>query len=255
MSHRDSLIKTNKELSRPMDLMNVGFVGAAGRRETSLAWSFNGGSTSRVTVGNTNSNTNKFSFSTWAQNDMVLAGQEMLFNKGYTSHSPPYYQQSFNITPTGYIFNLTINGVLKEVGNTITQNTNWHHYAGTYDGTTMKLYQDGVLVDSLAITGTLSNYATNMHIGEIANLATNVDKWTGDIDEFAMYNSALTQSQVTSLYQGGNPNTVAPNNVMIYYDFEQTGTSLTDMSTGTARLGLNGAKGTGVTTGTSWTRP
>ena len=30
MSHRDSLIKKNKELSKPMDLMNVGFVGAAG---------------------------------------------------------------------------------------------------------------------------------------------------------------------------------------------------------------------------------
>tara|TARA_R110000824_G_C15102744_1_gene666437 strand:- start:342 stop:1124 length:783 start_codon:yes stop_codon:yes gene_type:complete len=27
MSHRDSLIKTNKELAKPMDLMNVGFVG------------------------------------------------------------------------------------------------------------------------------------------------------------------------------------------------------------------------------------
>ena len=29
MSHRDSLIKKNKELSKPMDLMNVGFVGVA----------------------------------------------------------------------------------------------------------------------------------------------------------------------------------------------------------------------------------
>jgi len=30
MSHRDSLIKKNKELHKPLDLMNVGFVGAAG---------------------------------------------------------------------------------------------------------------------------------------------------------------------------------------------------------------------------------
>ena len=30
MSHRDSPIKKNKELKKPMDLMNVGFVGAAG---------------------------------------------------------------------------------------------------------------------------------------------------------------------------------------------------------------------------------
>ena len=30
MSHRDSLIKTNKELNKPMDIMNVGFVGGLG---------------------------------------------------------------------------------------------------------------------------------------------------------------------------------------------------------------------------------
>ena len=30
MSHRDSPIKKNKELKKPMDIMNVGFVGAAG---------------------------------------------------------------------------------------------------------------------------------------------------------------------------------------------------------------------------------
>jgi len=31
MSHRDSVIKKNKELKKPMDLMNVGFVGAAAK--------------------------------------------------------------------------------------------------------------------------------------------------------------------------------------------------------------------------------
>jgi len=33
MSHRDSTIKTNKELSKPMDLFNVGFVGNVGGGE------------------------------------------------------------------------------------------------------------------------------------------------------------------------------------------------------------------------------
>jgi hypothetical protein len=36
MSHRDSPIKKNKELSKPMDLMNVGFVGAVGGGESGV---------------------------------------------------------------------------------------------------------------------------------------------------------------------------------------------------------------------------
>ena len=44
MSHRDSPIKTNKELSKPMDIMNVGFVGVAG-----------GGAELNITGGTTSS--------------------------------------------------------------------------------------------------------------------------------------------------------------------------------------------------------
>ncbi len=48
MSHRDSPIKTNKELSKPMDLMNVGFVGNVGSggasvEQTGASFSQSGG--------------------------------------------------------------------------------------------------------------------------------------------------------------------------------------------------------------------
>ena len=47
MSHRDSLIKKNKELAKPMDLMNVGFVGAAGGGGVT----YTGSSVTEVTSG------------------------------------------------------------------------------------------------------------------------------------------------------------------------------------------------------------
>ena len=52
MSHRDSVIKNNKELSKPMDLMNVGFVGVAGGGEKLVESAATTGSVgSQITVG------------------------------------------------------------------------------------------------------------------------------------------------------------------------------------------------------------
>ena len=47
MSHRDSLIKKNKELSKPMDIMNVGFVGVAGGGGGTEVTSYSGASQSQ----------------------------------------------------------------------------------------------------------------------------------------------------------------------------------------------------------------
>ena len=55
MSHRDSLIKTNKELSKPMDLMNVGFVGG----------SLGGGGGMNITSGGTLTTSGDYSIRTF----------------------------------------------------------------------------------------------------------------------------------------------------------------------------------------------
>ena len=49
MSHRDSPIKKNKELKKPMDIMNVGFVGVAGASGGAEVTSHSGGT--KTTVG------------------------------------------------------------------------------------------------------------------------------------------------------------------------------------------------------------
>ena len=55
MSHRDSLIKKNKELSKPMDLMNVGFVGVVG-----------GGGFEVVSGGGTTSTNGDYTYHTYS---------------------------------------------------------------------------------------------------------------------------------------------------------------------------------------------
>jgi hypothetical protein len=77
----------------------------------------------------------------------------------------------------------------------------WHHIVGTYDGTTVKVYIDGVERGSAAGGGDLvaSSYALN--IGRSPYYTDRL--FDGAIDEVAIFNRALTPSEVQSIYQHG----------------------------------------------------
>ena len=63
----------------------------------------------------------------------------------------------------------------------------------TYDGTTMRLYKDGVEVGSLAKTGTIDSSATTW-IG--ANPMVASDRpWQGLISDIRVYQTALTAAK------------------------------------------------------------
>jgi subtilisin-like proprotein convertase family protein len=78
----------------------------------------------------------------------------------------------------------------------------WHHIVGTYDGTNAKLYIDGVLVDTVARSGTLSysgSSSTNDLIigGDAA--ASGIEtghEFLGKIASVAVYDRALTAEEV-----------------------------------------------------------
>ena len=108
----------------------------------------------------------------------------------------------------------------------------WHHVAGTYDGATLRLYVDGVLQSSRAATGAIPTGTSPVSIGARNATAT----WNGSLDEFRLYNTALTAAQV----QADMFSTTAalPGNQKAYFNLDQgiaggnnAGlTSLTDQS-------------------------
>lgn len=68
----------------------------------------------------------------------------------------------------------------------------WHHYAGTYDGSTVRLYLDGALANSAALTGPLRSDANRADLME----------WTTNttlIDNVRMYDEALSQPDIAAL--------------------------------------------------------
>jgi hypothetical protein len=74
----------------------------------------------------------------------------------------------------------------------------WHHLAGTYDGTTVRLYVDGAQVASVASTAALYYPGGGMAIGRDGDADGNY--LAGTIDEVAIYNRALTATEVKQHY-------------------------------------------------------
>jgi hypothetical protein len=78
----------------------------------------------------------------------------------------------------------------------------WYHVAGTYDGTTIKIYVNGVLQASGAYAGAINSNTFPLDIGE--NSQQTGRYWSGDIDEVKVFGTALTAAQISTGYTNEN---------------------------------------------------
>lgn len=76
----------------------------------------------------------------------------------------------------------------------------WHHYVGTYDGSNMRIYVDGVLKNTTAATGAISTGTNPFYIGGWLSAGILTEPFNGLIDEVAIYVGALSQAQITAHY-------------------------------------------------------
>lgn len=99
-------------------------------------------------------------------------------------------------------------GILKSnVGNGITGTTDildgsWHHVVGTNDGSVLKLYVDGAFVTASAIGvgGATDTDSVYLMLGASDNGAGGNQMLPNSLDEVALYDYALTNSQVKAHY-------------------------------------------------------
>jgi concanavalin A-like lectin/glucanase superfamily protein/List-Bact-rpt repeat protein/flagellar hook capping protein FlgD len=75
-------------------------------------------------------------------------------------------------------------------------NGTWMHLAATYDGATIKLYINGVLDTTKAVSFTIASNNLPLSIGGESNGAR---KYTGQMDDARVYNRALSASEVQAL--------------------------------------------------------
>tara|TARA_R100000329_G_scaffold17001_1_gene17272 strand:+ start:2698 stop:3432 length:735 start_codon:yes stop_codon:yes gene_type:complete len=121
---------------------------------------------------------------------------------------------------------------------------NWHHIAFTTDALTttngIKVYYDGVLTSQ----GTLSNSGIRSSAFDW-QLGKHTSTWlyNGVMDEVSLFNSELSATDVTNIYNSGVPNDISSLSPMSWWRFEGTGTTATDSGSG----GNNGTLTNGVT--------
>ena len=94
-------------------------------------------------------------------------------------------------------------GVTNAMSSTsLTNDSNWHLVTGTKKGSIYKLYFDGILQDSLTDNYSLSSNS-NLIIGHEAMWGFECEKWfAGKLDDIGIWNRALTQQEITDLYNG-----------------------------------------------------
>jgi hypothetical protein len=86
--------------------------------------------------------------------------------------------------------------------NAATFNNVWHHVAGTYDGTTLKIYVDGVLQPTTAThVGQIGASSTSVTLGR--DNTNNGRYFTGIIDDARIYNRALSDVEILKVMAGG----------------------------------------------------
>ncbi len=78
----------------------------------------------------------------------------------------------------------------------------WHHLAGTYDGSNIRVYVDGVLQGTTAFSQPIlysgSSAAETVRLGQHVGEA--LSYFQGSIDDARIYNRALTAQEINAIY-------------------------------------------------------
>jgi hypothetical protein len=138
-----------------------------------------------------------------------------IVNKGYYNAGPFELRMTrqgdgivFGCPQTHILyFNVTTNNGLQYAGGCLTKGV-WHHVAGTYDGMNVSLYIDGHIpvspngtVGTGAQSGTLLQNDLPVSIGWNGAFG---EVWSGLIDEVQIFNRALTDAEVQSIFDAGH---------------------------------------------------
>ena len=189
------------------------------------------GSNDYVNMGNVLNLTSAISIETWVKTD-GLGSRQTIAGKGYPSSGEPYYQYHVEVRTGGEIyFPLSLNGTRQTTQTSATLTASqWHHIACVYNGSSIKVYIDGVEESSTNASGSISTYSSSFYIGAYSgHTSSNVGNFDGFIDEVRIWNDARTVAEIQE-YMHKEVASDASGLVAYYKMSDGSGTSLTDNS-------------------------
>ena len=149
------------------------------------------------------------SISCWMKMEDISAGRPVISNWGTSASDRQYLIRWADNTGNGFQFyfygpNGATSGdfVLAESASTVTAvSDRWYNVVGTWDGSNIRIYVDGVERGSEASSGSVQSVTSANWIGRYST--TYMD---GNLSNIALWkNTALTQAQITEIYNTGIP--------------------------------------------------
>ena len=126
-----------------------------------------------------------------------LGGTQVLVNKGDgAGNSDSSYEVIFNSSDElRFEINDGSGWRTAQSPDAISETTTWHMMHGTFDGSNVKIYVDGVLKTTTAFSGSINDDAQQLKLGELPN---GTLKYNGLIDEFCVASVARSADWITT---------------------------------------------------------
>jgi hypothetical protein len=165
------------------------------------AYSFNGVN-NYITIPNSSSlniNTDKVSIASWVKANNPNGYHQIISKAINTTDAGREFGMYLS---SGYLaFETTTTNGHIDVTSSNSVTDQWAFLVSTYDGVAMKYYIDGVLVYSFPQTGNIVSLSSDLKIGIFGDgLQSPFD---GAIDDIRIYNRAISESVIDSLYKVG----------------------------------------------------
>lgn len=137
----------------------------------------------------------------WVVFSVSSAGSDFIFEKGNVNTQYSLFSHGsdvvFRTKHVGDVSYHTQNPSKTFVG---VVNGQWHHIVGSWDGTTKRIYIDGMLKNSVAKGGNLVTTAPGAAVGRFGGTTTGY-YFQGNIAKVAVYNKGLTDIEVKQNFQ------------------------------------------------------
>lgn len=137
--------------------------------------------------------------STWFKiNQFPSSGLDSVYNA-------PNWSMYSDIKPTGALrCGFSVSGVAVPTTDAIVELGKWYHMTCIYDGSKVSMYLNGSLAATSSMRAGVINSFSEFNISKHGS--SDIYHFNGQIDEFKIYNYALTEEQVKSDYNGGAMN-------------------------------------------------